>query len=253
MGFYGGVDHVVLWRLHFSHVTDHVTRVSALLVPPSRPEVEKLSDSSVKLTWSVAQGGLAITFFKVRHSLTHTHTHSHTRTHKHMHVRTHTHLFSISCGQVIVVTHRQTHTHTHTHTHAHTHTHTSTSKILMHTMRHTFVHRRTRARTSFTAREICTSPASTQLSARCVLHSAACICERFLCLWLQIQYKDLTAPDRRSKGWKTIDEDIAPHQTQYEVAGLRPGQYLNRAGFRPGQYRGQGGAEARSVPGSGRG
>ena len=37
----------------------------AMLIPPSQPVIEKLSDTSVKVSWSVADGGLPITFFKV--------------------------------------------------------------------------------------------------------------------------------------------------------------------------------------------
>ena len=36
-----------------------------MLIPPSQPVIEKLSDTSVKVSWSVAEGGLPITFFKV--------------------------------------------------------------------------------------------------------------------------------------------------------------------------------------------
>ena len=42
--------------------------------------------------------------------------------------------------------------------------------------------------------------------------------------FIQVQYKDLTATDRRRKGWRTIDEDISAHVRRYEVPGLRPGK-----------------------------
>ena len=49
-------------------ITQLVVPVAAKLVPPSKPEVSKLSDTSVMLKWTVpANDGLTITFFKVQY------------------------------------------------------------------------------------------------------------------------------------------------------------------------------------------
>lgn len=60
--------HIPKFNLIKSHLIKNFTVISALMVPPTRPNITRLSDRSVMVRWAVPPNdGLKIQFFKVQY------------------------------------------------------------------------------------------------------------------------------------------------------------------------------------------